>query len=272
MQKPYIIAIRHFRRDAIETISNLRDLQDFIKKNKLWEGVLKYTWLSRFLMIVGIIGGIAFINFIFEYWTQKAQIDTLSFSSLGTAVGGFFVEGYDLFVIGGLKYVILILMEVVIFHFARRTIEIKTGETVDTSLKTFIKAQMRMIKVVAYSWLMETIVSFLVVKLAFSMLGLDSLDTIATILIQSYFLGFAVIDNYNEIYHMTIKQSLKYTTQYGTVALIVGLMVYTIMLIPLAGAFAGPLIGAVVGAITMYELHQMDQNMDWVFIPKKVKD
>ncbi len=65
---------------------------------------------------------------------------------------------------------------------------------------------------------------------------------------------------------MTIKQSFRYTMQYGTVAFLIGLVVYIIMLIPLAGTLMGPLLGAVVGTITMYELHQIDQNMDWVFV------
>ena len=268
MRKPYLTALSNVVRDGTQTISNFRGLADFIKENKLWEGVLKYTWLSKFLILVGLVGSFSFIHFVYNYWSDSQtaiQINTAGFTS---ALGGFFSEGYDLFVLGGLKYLILILMEVVIFHFARRTLEVKTGETIDTSLKVFIEAQIRMIKVVFYSWLMETIVTFIVVKVAFSILGLHSMDTIVTMLIQCYFLGFAVIDNYNEIYKMTIKQSFRYTMQYGTVAFLIGFVVYLIMLIPLAGTLMGPLLGAVVGTITMYELHQIDRNMDWVFIPK----
>lgn len=269
MKKPYKVALANVWRDGSETIANFHGLSNFIRENQIWNGLTKYTWLSKFLMLVGIIGGIAFIRFVFNYWSAAPDISTQSLAGFGTTLGNFFVEGYDLFIIGGLKYVILILMEVVIFHFARRTIEIKTGEDIDTSLKAFIEAQIRMVKVVFYSYLMESIVTFLVVKLAFSMLGLHFLDPVATLLIQSYFLGFAVIDNYNEIYHMTIKQSFKYTQQYAAVALIVGLVVYIIMMLPLLGTLLGPLIGAVVGAMTMYELHQIDQNMAWVFVTKE---
>lgn len=269
MKKPYLVAFSNFWRDGSETIANFKGLSDFIKENRLWNGVTKYTWLSKFLLLVGVVGSLGFISFMYNYWSAVPAVSTQSLAGFGTALGGFFSEGYDLFIIGGLKYVILILMEVVIFHFARRTIEIKTGDKIDTSLKTFIAAQIRMIKVVLFSYLMESIATFLVVKLAFSMLGLDALGPVATLIIQSYFLGFAVIDNYNEIYDMTIKQSYGYTMQYGTVAMIVGLVVYTIMMVPLAGAFVGPLIGAVVGAMTMYELHQIDQNMAWVFLSTK---
>ena len=268
MRKPYLTALSNVVRDGTQTISNFRGLADFIKDNKLWEGVLKYTWLSKFLIVVGLVGSFSFIHFVYNYWSDSQTVIQINTAGFTSALGGFFSEGYDLFVLGGLKYLILILMEVVIFHFARRTLEVKTGETIDTSLKVFIEAQIRMIKVVFYSWLMETIMTFIVVKVAFSILGLHSMDTIVTMLIQCYFLGFAVIDNYNEIYKMTIKQSVRYTMQYGTVAFLIGFVVYLIMLIPLAGTLMGPLLGAVVGTITMYELHQIDRNMDWVFIPK----
>ena len=265
MKEPFRIALSNAIRDSKETILNFQHSLDFVKEHELWHGILKYTWLSKFLMLVGVIGVIGFVRFIFTYWTDNQVLNELSLASLGSAVGGFFVEGYDLFVLGGLKYVILILMEVIIFHFARRTLEIKTGVDIDTSLKSFIDAQIRMIKVVIYSWLMETIATVIIVKIILSFFGIDFMDTIATVLIQSYFLGFAIIDNYNEIYHMTIKQSLRYDNQYAMVTLIIGTSAYVMMLVPLAGTIVGPLICAVVATLTMHQLYVTDQNMAWIF-------
>ena len=39
----------------------------------------------------------------------------------------------------GFKYVILILLEIVIFHFARKTLEILNGEKADAALKLLYK-------------------------------------------------------------------------------------------------------------------------------------
>jgi uncharacterized protein YqgC (DUF456 family) len=263
-KKAFNIALDNITRDGALTIRNFKDLSDFIRRHRLWEGVMHYTWLSKFLIITGIIGSLAFITFIFRYWSEALANNPLTLSSVGSALGGFFAEGYDLFVIGGLKYVILILMEVVIFHFARRTLEIKTGQKNDTSIKTFIGAQVRMVKVAIYSFCMESILSIFA-GIILSMLGFSIIKPAITLLIQSYFLGFAVVDNYNEIYHMTIRQSSLYTLQYASVSLIIGLIVYVIMLVPLAGSIVGPLIGAVVATLTMYELHRQDDNMAWIF-------
>ena len=79
------------------------------------------------------------------------------------------------------------------------------------------------------------------------------------LIIQCYFLGFAVIDNYNEIYKLSIKESAKYTRIYAGVALGIGAAVYVLMLLPIIGTIFAPLLGAVAGTMTMYELEQKDQ-------------
>ncbi len=263
-RRPLYTALTNTVRDSICTIGNFQGLYDFIQENKIYRGVSKYTWLSKALAVVAIIGGIGFIKFIFSYWQREEVASQMSLASFGSAFTGFVSEGYDLFVIGGLKYVILVLMEVVIFHFTRRTLEIKTGQEFDTSLKAFINAQVRMLKVVFFSYGMEIFVT-IVAGVPLGMLGLEFLKPATAFIIQCFFLGFAVIDNYNEAYHMTIKQSFRYTQRYAAVSLLVGLVVYVLMLAPLVGTVLGPLIGAVVAAITMYELHEIDQDMQWVF-------
>ena len=266
---PFKTAASNILRDTQLTTTNYQKSIDFVKEHRIWEGIFKYSWLSKFLLLVGVVGGLAFIKFVFNYWSQVEVTKGVSLASVSTSISGFFVEGYDLFILGGLKYVILILMEVIIFHFARKTLEIKLDVELDTSLKAFIKAQSRMIKVVFYSWIMETIITFIVVKIGFSILSLGSIRFVATVLIQSYFLGFAIIDNYNEMYHMSIKQSQRYANQYAGVTLVIGIVTYMLMIIPLLGAVVGPLIGAVVAVLTMNELYHKDRNMDWVFIERK---
>jgi len=256
-------------RDTKLASTNYQVSIDFVKEHRIWEGILKYSWLGKFLLVAGVIGGITFIKFVFSYWSNVEMTSELSLANVGSSLSGFFTEGYSLFVVGGFKYVILIFMEVVIFHFARRTLEIKLGVDMDTSFQAFIKAQTRMIRVVFYSWIMETIITFIIVTIGFSIFGLSAVGSVATFLIQSYFLGFAIIDNYNEMYHMTVKQSQRYSNQYAGVTLVVGIATYILLILPLVGAMLGPLIGAVVAVLTMHELYLKDQNMDWVFVEKE---
>ena len=64
-------------------------------------------------------------------------------------------EGYDFLFVGGMKYVMMMLLEVVIFHMVRVTLEKLTGQTSDLSFQAFFNAQIRMIKVSIRSYIME---------------------------------------------------------------------------------------------------------------------
>ena len=252
------------KRDIMLTFKNYRNVYPFIQKNQLWNGLFDYGWVSKFLAIVGLIAGLKFFN-IFQNWIREESTSFFSVSSVFTLVGDTFSEGYDLFVMGGFKYVILILLEIVIFHFARKTLQVLTGEEMEATLQAFIDAQVRMFKVVIFCYVMEMVFSIML-GTALSIIGIEIIKPIVLIVIQCFFLGFAIIDNYNEIFKMTIKQSFKYTQQYIGVALAIGLVVYVLMLLPLVGTVLAPLLGAVVATITMHELEKEDQTMDEIFV------
>ena len=74
-----------------------------------------------------------------DFFNQTSE-QGISFNILGDLIGDTLEEGYDLFKMSGFKYAILILLEVVIFHFARKTLEILTGEKAEANLSSFIKA------------------------------------------------------------------------------------------------------------------------------------
>ena len=187
---------------------------DFIKKHELWDGFWKYGWVSRFLLIIGIIIGWKYLDILFSWWNQSDLSDPIHFT---TSVGSLFkdvaVESYNFFFIGSIKYVILIITEVLIFHFARKTLGIIRGIEIDSSFNTFLKAEVRMIKVVIYAFIMETIWT-LVAGLCLDIISLNSLKPVLSFFIQCFFLGYVVIDNYNEIFDMKMRESLRYTRKF----------------------------------------------------------
>lgn len=259
-----LTSLQFFKRDLIITIKNYRDVFPFIKTNKLWKGFLDYSWVTKFLLLVGVFVSVKFAGVFNDFFNQTSQ-QGISFNSVGNLIGNTIDEGYDLFRMSGFKYAILILMEVVIFHFARKTLEILTGEKAEASFNSFIQAQVRMFKVVLFAYVMETF-STVLAGVGLSILGIEVLKQGVNFVIQCFFLGFVIIDNYNEIYHMTIKQSFKYTRQYTGVSIGIGIVVYVLMLVPVLGAFLGPLLAAVTATITMHELDKKDNSLDEVFV------
>ena len=250
--------------DFVRTCRHMPNTVDFAKEHRLWEGLMAYRWLSKLLFILALILGLQLFSSALDWWGNTVEANQMSLLALGDLAGNLFKEGYDLFVIGGLKYVVLILAEIVIFHFARRTLEVVTGREVDHSFAAFVKAQKRMIYVAVYSFVKETFYT-IIAGVILGILSLSFAKPGVTFLIQCFFLGFAIIDNYNEIFHMTLKQSFAYTKKYAGVALAIGIPVYLIMLVPLVGTIAGPVLGAIVATITMNELLKKDGPMDWVF-------
>lgn len=262
--------LRHFTplsqipRDMIYTVSALASLKKFILTHRIWEGLKVYKWLSVILIISGVLISLSFLSFTIDFWTNQSSTGNFSFSLVGNKISNYFDQSYDQYIVGGIKYLILFLMEVVIFHFVRRTLEILTSETVDSSFKTFLHAQFRMLKVIVYCFFMETVLSAIFGAIL-SMLGAEIIKPVVIVLIQSYYLGFAVVDNYNEIFGMSIKQSARYSESYFIVGLVIGLVVNLLMLIPLLGAILGPLVGAIAATITLHRLGKIDNNVSWVF-------
>lgn len=250
-------------RDIIITSKHHINALNFTKEYELWRGISGYKWLSKFFILIGFVLSVQFVIICLNSW-QENTTDGVSLAAVGGALNSLFIEGYNLFVLGGLKYVVLILLEVVIFHFSRRTLEILTNEDVDNSFKTFLRAQIRMIGVSIYSFIMESILA-VIIGLALSIIGFGLFKPLGIILIQCYFLGFAIVDNYNEIYNMTLKQSVRYAKQYAGVTLSTGIIAYFLMLLPIIGIVLGPLVGAIGATISMHQLTEKDQNMAWVF-------
>ena len=145
-----------FFRDFIITIRNYRNVIPFIKKHKLWKGLGQYGWAVNFLIIVGALLGLKLYD-LFGDWYEQVNVEGMSLAAIGGLFNNVYHQGYDLFVMGGFKYVILIVLEVIIFHFARKTLESLTGETQQATFKAFMDAQVRMIKVVFYCFVMEMV-------------------------------------------------------------------------------------------------------------------
>ena len=237
--------------------SHLRAVR-FTRKHKLWQGFWRYGWVSKLLILGGLFMGLKFFSIFVEWIEQFREADS---EKMMVVISGmftdFFNSGYAELFSGGTKYLMLILLEVIIFHMCRRTLEILNGKyEAALGFNDFIKAQIRMFKVGIYSWILEIVVSALA-GIGLGIFSIGFLENGVVFIAQCYFLGWAVVDNYNEQFGLTINESLKYTSQYFGIALAVGAVLYIIMLIPIVGPIAGPIIAAVTATIVMYELSDL---------------
>ncbi|MEM0995283.1 MAG: hypothetical protein AAGI49_19785 [Bacteroidota bacterium] len=241
------------------------DALQFLQKHKLWNGVFRYGWITKALILVAILIGLQYLA-LFADWiggVSNRGFNSSSLLTLGSSSFDFWKDNVSWLFSGGNKYIILILTEVITFHMVRSTFAILTGSEQDKSFKTFFDAQIRMIKVAAFSWGMEIGIGFGMGALL-GIFGLSDVKESLMFVVECFFLGFALIDNYNEQYGMKVKESYKRTLSVVGASLALGLVFYVLLYIPIVGAIIAPCIGGVAAAITMLSFETSGDLMPYV--------
>jgi hypothetical protein len=224
----------------------------FMRNHRLWVGLRQYGWVSRALVIVGVLVGLFMISEVVDWFEQHTE-DPLYAMAIGSdsLLLRLFNDAYESLSDGVLNWVVLVLLEVVIYHFIRQTLRVVLGKDVEAAhkFKPFLQAQIRMIKV-----------SVMAVILQETLLGLgggllpDFSYGAFALLVQSAILGYAIADNYNEQFDLTIRQSLRHLWRnYVGICIGLGLPLFLMLKVPLFGTILGPLVTSVAAAIVLRE-------------------
>lgn len=253
--------------DFIFALNTFIRVPNFILHHRLWKGFTDHKFVVVAIMILGLLSGFTFLQAILEWWRG---VEVTNVVDLGIQAASLFSNVFDsefsLFSSGAYKYVVLIVMELLIFHAVIKTRSILTGEFEDLTPKLFLTAQIRMIKVSVFTWVAEMVFKILLTT-ALSIVGLKFMDGGLSFLIECFFLGFVLVDNYNELSGMGIKPSFKYTMQFMGASTAIGLVMYILILIPVLGPILGTLLGAVAATIIMNELGKRAP-----YVPEVVRD
>ncbi len=242
-------ATRFIRQFAVTLILH-KAAWEFIREHRPWKGLRQYGWMIWILLGAAFLLGWQFFQ---EVWQLMASMtsDSPAFAAgLASAFENFSFEKLTWAFQGGRKYLVLIVLEVFTFHFIRQTMEIRTGLKSNASFGAFIEAEKRMIAASFLAWLMETIVRG-IVNLALGIVGFEFLKTPAGLVIQFYFLGFLLVDNYLECFGMKMSESRKRTYQVPGVAVATGMVAYFLMFLPLVGVVLATGLGAVTATMAM---------------------
>ena len=176
---------------------------------------------------------------------------------MGVLMHDFAIGGYEFLFLGSMKYIVMALVEVIIFHVSRRTLEIIAEKKGDTSFDAFFKAQLRMLGVIIRAWVLEMIFTTFI-SVVFKVFGtLSFLEPILVFGVQCYFLGFIVLDNYIEQFELSVKESFKYGKDYIGVSLGIGVVLHFLLMIPIVGSLVGPFLAAITVTLVMYKISDL---------------
>lgn len=249
----FITQVRNNAKQFIPALFTHIEAWNFIALHKPWQGILKRGWFIYVVLGAGIIVA---LNFFSIFIAGLGKIEATGISAFGASMVNAFdyiaKEEYNYFFQGGIKYIVLILMEVLIFYCSGRTLEIITGQDVSFTVNDFINAQKRAIKVSIFSFVMEILVS-VGFSILLSLMNADFLESPMEWFVQSFFIGFAMIDNYNEHHGMGVKESFRTSRQFIGVGLAVGIVGYLFFLVPFIGAIIGSILGAVTATLIMHD-------------------
>lgn len=235
------------------------DAYRFIRFHKIWRGFASYGWAAKVLVIIGILVSLSFLGIIIEWvehiWSEGGNIVANTSTMLSDMKQLVFLEG-------GIKYIILIAFEIVIFHCSVTTLNILSGDKKTPTFQDFLGAIKRMINVALRSFILETII-LAILGAILNVLGLKFMLFLPAFFIHAYFFGFAFFDNYNEQYGFTIKESTEYVNQRIGAVVAVGMIAVLLFKIPVLGAIAGPILAATTATMYLYA-----EGVHWPHLPR----
>jgi len=246
----------------------LIDTPAFIKKHELWKGFLDHSGVLLFSIIIASAFSYTLYRDVHDYFLPEEKKDieiNISTDSveegikeIAKAMDTIPVEGEVELEAGkqpllqqeeimeddhkplfssSLKFLLLIFLEVLIYHFAVKTNNILKKQQKVLGFKDFSTAQIRMIKVMGRKWVLGLIM-YILVSIICSINQTEYLKEAIMFLVYGYYLGFAFLDNYLEQFHFSISKSVTCIQSHFGAATVFGLFTSLLMNVP----FIGPLI------------------------------
>jgi len=267
----------------IEAWQILWDTPAFIKKHQLWKGFLDHKWIMIVTILIMGTLSVTLYNDIHNYFNPPASevaidipteeldkdIQALEAAALNSPEDvreqleaekksllekkeQLKAEHKPLFS-GSYKFLILILLEIMIFHFSVGTNNILKRKNRILTMKEFYLAQIRMMLVMGHKWIFGLLM-YILVSIVCGILSISYLTNFIMFFVYSFFLGFAFLDNYLEQYHFTIQRSSKHIQSHFGAATVFGVFASIGMSIPVIGPILVPFICAVAATIYGHEM------------------
>jgi hypothetical protein len=251
----YTPQMRAFYAQFLYTLHSIPEAWRFFRTNRLWEGFWKYSWVAKLLLLAGVLASLQLLGNIMQFFSRIDTSNAMSLVNTAAASAGEFVKAqYKFFVDGGARYIILVLLEILVYHVCHRTVDLLMKDRVHKpTLHDFLRAQIRMMVVAVVYMVLEGLVN-IPISIFFKILSpLEPLEGVVKYLVHCLFLGMMVMDNYNEIFGLKIKESLRVSQRFPGVALGLGLVLRLCFYLPGLGPVIGSLITGVAASIILHE-------------------
>lgn len=249
--------MRRFFKEFWLGISTYSSAIDFIKKHKLTTYLLLPAIFSVLIFI-----GLALVAYIYigeltayldrllnrtsleGFWYKIAQwiVNTLIWIFAGLA----YLKLY--------RYLMLILLSPFLGMIASKVQEILHQQESPFDLHQLLKDVLRGVLISLRNLVWELLFTSILMFLSIVMPLLSPLTVVLILLIESYYVGFSMIDYRNEYKKMPFRQSILIVRKHRGFAIANGLIFNLLILIPVVGVFFAPALSAVAAGIGIEEI------------------
>lgn len=240
---------------GLNMLVEMKKTYPFIKENKLWKGFWSNRWMAATSIVLSAFLSVWLFDDLFPSHLDPIGLQgniSQELTDKNGIVGQTVRESRDGAISSGTKYTLLILLEVIIFHFSVSTLNIISDSESKPKLKEFINAEIRMIKIMFQSFFKGYAAS-IVLSILLGFIGMKTIGPFIMFFVYSYFIGYSFIDNYNEQFDIKIKTSLLKIRQHVGAAVVLGVVVNAIIFIPILGPFIAPFFGSVAATLYAYK-------------------
>ena len=241
---------KNFPSQAITCMEIMGESYDFFKKHKLWKGLFRHKWITILVILLSFLFSYVLFSELYGYIFPNE----IAAHSGDLANNESSQQNKETAIFGGSKFFLLILLEIVIFHFSVRTLEILNNEKYNATFGLFIKAEIRMVKVLVRSAI-YSIIAHGILYVICHFLNIGGLIPLLMFIVTSYFVGNAFFDNYNEQQKLNIKESDICIRHHSGAATALGIAASLVLLIPIIGVFITPIFGAITANIYGHKYH-----------------
>jgi CysZ protein len=235
----------------------------FIQANRLWKYVIIPALLNVLLFVGATVLVWQFTGFISAWIIDMTNLDTVSgdtgnvlewiVSALVTIIS-FFIY-FKLY-----RYTILFLSAPALALLAEKTQEILTGITHPFNGAQLVKDVIRGLGITLKNLIKELAFTIPLYLLALIPL-ITPFATVAILLIESYFVGFSMIDYRNEFRRLSAKESNRIIKKHRGLAVGNGLAFNLLLLLPVIGVLLAPPLGAVAAGLASNQVLDKEPNL-----------
>ncbi|MDF1697273.1 MAG: hypothetical protein P1U56_15625 [Saprospiraceae bacterium] len=241
--------LTEFIPQSIRCIKIMVESYDFFKKHKLWKGIFEHKWIVLLTVLISVIFTYTIATNLVDYFSPASEILNADGDPTNARQ-----DSKETAIFGGSKFLMMIMLEVVIFHFSVRTLEALNKEKYTTTFGMFFKAEIRMIKVMIRGFVYSLIIQF-VLTIILKIADLEYLLPFLIFIVHAYIIGYAFFDNYNEQQKLNIKESdlcIRYNSGAATT---LGIVASLGLMVPIIGPIVVPIFGAIASNIYGFKYH-----------------